>query len=258
MRLRYECASIEFVRQMSIRPYSVYKIVTLLCFVSLCHTPKAQADDIRVDIELGTELPLALGGKLTARWVNGLRASTGLGYLPRSYVALINEVVQQFPYSYDAATGDLIEETLQNSLIWHLHLGWQSNFGLYVDAGYRLAALGGGTSTEALLVAITDWQGGSQNSPSANYDVSSTLHMADLEVGWGVDIDERWSFRTALGIAATLAASATVGATDAPTGPARQRFVTEFESFSERYLVNTYTEYVFTPVISIALGYRLP
>ena len=64
---------------------------------------------------MGTNLPVSVGGAVTARWSNGLRLSSGLGYLPRSYVALINEAVQQFPYSHDAATGDLIEETLQNS-----------------------------------------------------------------------------------------------------------------------------------------------
>ncbi len=225
--------------------------------ISVLHAGPAFAEDVRLDIELGTDLPVAVGGTITARWSSGLRLSTGVGYLPRSYVALINEVVQQFPYSYDAATGDLIEETLQNSLIWHTHLGWQSEVGLYIDAGYRLAALGGGTSTEALLIAITDWQGSNQTNASANYDVTSALHMVDLEVGWTTDINEKWSFRTALGVAATVAASATVTSESRPTGPARQRFVNEFEAFSERYLVDTYTEYVFTPVITVAVGYRL-
>ena len=233
---------------------SVLSLVVAICVL---HASPVFAEDVRLDVEMGTDLPVSVGGKITARWSNGLRVSTGLGYLPRAYVALINEVVQQFPYSYDAATGDLIEETLQNSLIWHTHLGWQTELGLYIDTGYRLAALGGGTSTEALLVAITDWQGSSQTNASANYDVTSVLHMVDLEVGWTTDIDEKWSFRTALGVAATLAASATVESETTPRGPSRQRFVNEFEAFSERYLVDTYTEYVITPVITVGVGYRL-
>ena len=221
------------------------------------HPTSAVANDVRVDLEVGTELPVAVGGKLIARWSKGLRLTTGVGYLPRAYVALINEAVQQFPSSYDASTGDLIEETLQNSVIWHTHLGWQTKGGFYVDAGYRLAALGGGTSTEALLIATTDWEGGNGENASSNYAVSSTLHMADLEVGWHTDIDDKWSIRGGIGITATLAASATVDAENIPTGRTRQRFIREFEAFSERYLVDTYTEYVITPVVTLGIAYRL-
>ena len=91
---------------------SVLSLVVAICVL---HASPVFAEDVRLDVEMGTDLPVSVGGKITARWSNGLRVSTGLGYLPRAYVALINEVVQQFPYSYDAETGDLIEETLQKT-----------------------------------------------------------------------------------------------------------------------------------------------
>lgn len=220
-------------------------------------TPSLAQDDFHLDLEVGTEFPISVGANMVMTYPNGLRLSTGLGYLPNAYVEVINEVVQSFPYSYDDATGDLIEETLKDSLIWHLHAGWQSGVGVYVETGYRLTALGGGTSSEALLAGITDWERTGEFNGSSGYDVSSVLHMVDIEIGWTTIIDERWTFRTALGGAATVAASTTVSAQTSPTGRTRQRFVEEFESFSENYLVDTYTEYVFTPVFTVAVGYRL-
>lgn len=229
----------------------------LAVFAVIPMSRPASASDVQVDLEIGTEVPIAVGGTLALEWSSGLRASTGLGYLPGSYVALINEVVQSFPDSYDAATGDLIEETLQNSLIWRTHVGWRLPHGMYVDGGYGLAALGGGTSTEALLSALTAREASSGGNSSRTYSVGSVLHMLDLEFGWKTVFQERFTFRTGIGVAATVAASASVKADELPTQPRRQNFVKEFEDFSEEYLVDTYTTYVFSPVLTIAFGYRL-
>ena len=207
-----------------------------------------------VDLELGTELPISVGGTVSVEWPFGLRASTSLGYLPRAYVSLINEVVQSFPDSYDDETGDLIEETLQRSLIWRTHLGWRGWFGLYFDAGYGLAALGGGTSSQALLAALTGRMSVSRDGQTSEYAVSSVLHMVDAEIGWKIVFSERFTFRTALGVAATISASADV---DAQFQSNRPQLVAEFERFSEAYLVDTYETYVISPVITVALGYRL-
>lgn len=232
-------------------------ICSVLILGTAFQTRPVRAEVPKVYLEVGTEMPVTVGATVAAIWPSGWRISSGLGYLPGSYVALINEVVQQFPYSYDADTGDLIEETLQNSLIWRTHLGWQTDYGLYFEGGYRLTTLGGGTSTEALLIGITNWEGSNSENGSGTYDVRSTLHMLDGEVGWSTEITERWAFRTGLGVAATFAASSSVASNTPPSGPARQRFVNEFETFSERYLVDTYKEYVITPVLSIALVYRI-
>lgn len=234
----------------------VKRSVCILAFALVTSAP-AVASDLHLDVEVGTELPIAVGGTLALEWSSGLRASTGVGYLPGAYVALINEVVQSFPDAYDDATGDLIEQTLQNSLIWRTHVGWQLPHGMYIDGGYGLAALGGGTSTEALLSGLTGRDAPSPSASSRSYSVGSVLHMLDLEFGWKTVFRERLTFRTGLGVAATIAASATVEADDLPVQPSRQRLVREFEDFSERYLVDTYTTYVFSPVVTIALGYRL-
>ena len=238
-----------------------YKLITArLLLFSLCVNvlpTTSLATPTHFDVEIGTELPVALGVTASTTWFDGLRVSTGLGYLPKTYVELINEVVQQFPDSYDAATGDLIEETLQSSLIWRTHLGWQWRCGLYVDGGYSLVTLGGGTSTESLIAGLTEYEADDFSASDNQYSVSSVLHMADLELGWKWLIGKQWTLRTALGVAVTFAASSTVDSNAEPNTRFRRQVVEGFESYSERYLVDTYEEYVITPVFTLALGYRI-
>lgn len=217
----------------------------------------AQAQEIHLDLEASTDVPVALGVTAGLELPLGLRASSSLGTLPRGYVSLINAVVQSFPNTYNQATGDLIEQTLQSSLVWRSHVGWATSLGLYFDAGYGLVALGGGTSTEALLAAVTGQQAPGQGGASQDYAITSTLHMLDLEVGWKGELGEGFTLRAGLGLAGTLAASSSVDAEFTPARPAGQRLVKEFEAYAEGYLVDTYTSYVFTPVISLGLGYRL-
>ena len=40
-------------------------------------------------------------------------------------------------------------------------------------------------------------------------------------------------------------------------GVRRQRLIDQFETATEKYLVDTYTTYVITPVFTFAVGYRL-
>ncbi len=237
--------------------FSRRRVSQFAIFVSLLLAQPVAASDMHLDVEVGTELPIALGLSVGLEWPNGLRASSSAGYLPGRYVALINEVVQSVPNSYDSTTGDLIEETLQDSLIWRTHIGWQLPYGMYADAGYGLAALGGGTSTEALLAGLTGRAAPSTSGNARTYAVGSTLHMLDAEFGWKRVYRERFTVRAAIGVAATVAATATVEADSKPNQSARRRLIEEFESFSERYLVDTYTTYMFSPVITMSLGYRL-
>ena len=230
--------------------------MTLVLGACLFLPSLASASDLHLDVEAGTELPIAVGVNVALELPHNLRVSTGLGYLPQSYVALINTVVEGFPNTYDAATGELIEETLQDSLIWRTHVGWRMPSGFYGDVGYGLATLGGGTSTEALLSAlIPDAQ--APGITSASYAVGSTLHMLDAEVGWKRVFANNMTFRAAVGIAATVAASATVDSESEPDRPAARRLVDQFEAATETYLVETYTDYVITPVFTMAVGYRL-
>ena len=209
----------------------------------------------RLDVEAVTDVPISMGVNLASHWPHGIRASTGLGFTPSAYIALINEVVQSFPDTYDDATGDLIEETLKDALIWRTHVGWQMDCGVYFDAGYTLSTLGGGTSTQALLAALTDREE-PPNDRESIYSVASTLHMLDAEVGYLHVFENQWTARVAIGVSATVASSTQVSADEQPRGDLRRRAVRAFEQYAEDYLNETYTSFVHTPVVTIALGHR--
>ena len=85
------------------------------------------------------------------------------------------------------------------------------------------------------------------------YDVSSTLHMIDVEVWWRFILWRGLSLRVALGFAGTFASSTSVD----PTFPViLPQVVSAFTKPAEDYLDDVYTSYVFFPTISVGLGWR--
>ena len=215
----------------------------------------AQPADLHLDIEAGTDVPVSLGASVSLQVPYGIRISTGLGALPAGYVSLINEVVTSLD-GYDDATAALVEQTLQNSMVWRTHVGWIADFGLYIDAGYTLAALGGGSSVEDIIVGIVGREPPSRGA-DREYDIASTLHMLDVEIGWKGVFWDAFVVRAAIGFSGTIASSTTVQQRFSVTGPVMQRGIDEFEAFVETYLDETYQTYVFTPVFTVSLGYRI-
>jgi hypothetical protein len=215
----------------------------------------AQSSDMHLDIEVGTDLPISVGGTASLQVPYGIRVSTGLGTLPAGYVTIINEVVTSLD-GYNDATADLVEQTLQNSLVWRTHIGWIADFGLYIDAGYTLATLGGGSSVEEIIVGIVGREPPSRGA-EREYDIESTLHMLDVEIGWKGVFWDAFVVRAALGFSGTIASKTTVQQRFSVNGPVVQRGIDEFEGFVEKYLDDTYQTYVFTPVFTVSLGYRI-
>lgn len=212
-----------------------------------------EAEKLHLDVEIGTDLAIQIGGTVNLTLPQQVRISTTLGILPRPYVNLINEIITGFGW-YDDLTAALIEDTLSESLIWRLHAGYIFDFGLYIDGGYSLVTLGGGTSAEAVMSILTGEEP-EVPGPERIYDVESTLHMLDIEIGWkGVFGD--FVLRCALGFSGTVASSTTVEQTFNVNNKALQRGIDELERFTEAYLDDVYTSYVFTPVVSVSLGYR--
>lgn len=222
----------------------------------LLAAPRAgRADRWSFKADALTDVPVQVGGRIGVEGPLRLQLGTSLGMLPGPYVDLINEVVVAAG-GYDESTAELIRQSLKQSLVWRLHLGWRpfEDYGFYFEFGYGLVTLGGGVETEELIAAVT----GSpppRDDPTAErtYDVTSTLHMLDVEIGWQWRLWEGLTLRAAVGFAGTLGAHSEV----APAyRPVAQRAVGAFTRAAEKYLDDIYTTYVFTPVASLALGYR--
>ncbi len=217
----------------------------------------AEEEGLYTQVELLTDIPLHMGGRVAVETAQGLRGSLSVGILPGAYVDLINAVVMAFD-GYNQATADLIQQSLQNSLVVRVHAGYRpwSHLGFYVDLGYTLATLGGDVANEGLISAVTGQEApGITSLADEEYAVNSTLHLIGLEVGWQWVIAERWTIRTALGGAFTVAAASTVEA-EFSVPRAGTALVDAFEGIAEQYLDDTYTSYVHTATVSVAAGYR--
>jgi len=215
---------------------------------------EAQPSAWQLSVEANTDFPLNVGGRLAAELPGRLRLSTSLGYLPPPYLRAINSIAVDLG-AYDEREGELIEQTLERGLVWRTHLGWRpvASAGFYVDAGYGLMALTGDASPEEVLVALTGIDPPDEEGAlDRRYEVRSTLHMVDVELGWRWLVGERFTGRLGIGAALTFAASTTVEPQFNPTQPALTGI---FTGLAERYLDDTYEKYVHFPTVSLSLGY---
>lgn len=216
----------------------------------------ARADsDWHASAGVGTDLPLAIGARAQVEMPFRLRLSTSIGILPAPYVDGINAFVVAVG-GYDDATADLVKSTISSSLIWRNHVGYRpvKSLGLYGELGYGLVALGGSTTASTLIAGVTGKSfPSSEASGNHVFDAAATLHMLDLEVGWDFPIADRLELRVAAGGAFTVASQTTI---EPRFSPRAARLVNEFTDYGEQYLDDTFTSYVFTPVLSVSAAYR--
>ncbi|MEZ4407501.1 MAG: hypothetical protein R3A52_13650 [Polyangiales bacterium] len=152
---------------------------------------------------------------------------------------------------------ELIGIALQSSFVWRTHVGWRpfTRHGFVVMAGYGLVTLGGGASAEALIAGITG-----RSLPPGNaganytYAVRSTLHMVDVELGWEwLFLRDRPVVGAALGFAGTLTSRTTITPQYTPRAP---QATASLSAYGQEYLDDLLRSYVFTPVLSVSVGYR--
>ncbi|MEZ4297074.1 MAG: hypothetical protein R3B70_19065 [Polyangiaceae bacterium] len=197
-----------------------------------------------------TSFPLDVSLRVQGEAPFGLRLSTSVGVLPGPYVDAINAFLVEVN-AYDQNTADLVKTALEASLTWRTHLGYRpfADRGFYFEAGYGLVALGGGASAGELVAGVTGKEL-PPNQSRLNFDVQSTLHMADVEIGWEWTVFEHLHIRAAIGGAFTFAAKTTVKNDAGASG----RAIESFEEGSASYLDSLYTSYVFTPVATLGIG----
>jgi hypothetical protein len=205
-----------------------------------------------LQIEALTEVPIDVGARVLIEVPARLRLSSSLGVLPSPYVDVINDSAVALG-GYNQQTADLIASSLGSSLVWRTHLGWRPfpRAGFAFDVGYGLVTLGGGVNAADALAAAAG-----HNAPAkpggATYNVASTLQMIDADLGWEWKLlGDHLVIEAALGFSGTLAAS-----TSATPQGSQSRVKDAFGEEAANYLDGLYTSYVFTPVVTAAVGYR--
>lgn len=217
----------------------------------------APTDDDRwhLGAAVATDVPATLGVEVWATAPGRVRLGLKAGAMPSGYVDFINSVATGAGW-YTDDTAELIASALDDATVVVVQVGWQprADWGLYVDAGYgRVALSGAATSGEVLVGALG--QRPTRGSADDPYTIDSTLHTLRLDVGWRFDLYEGLYADARLGGLITLASSTTVEPTpsDSPLVTAARASVAED---GRAYLDQTYTDFVHSPLLGLALGWR--
>lgn len=210
----------------------------------------AEPDEWHFAGDVQTDFPVDVAFRMQLEMPFRVRLATSIGVMPGPYVDAINTFLVGVN-AYDADTAALVKTALDASLVWRTHAGYRPlrDHGLYLEAGYGLVTLGGGASAAELVAGVT----GRTLPPSQgklNFNVRSTLHMADVEIGWEWTIVKYLHVRAAAGGAFTFAAQTVVKNDSDLSGRAME----SFEEGSASYLDSLYRSYVFTPVVTLGVG----
>lgn len=165
-----------------------------------------------LSLEGATRAPIDAGLQLTFETPAGLRLFGGYGWVPSMYLGTI--VGTAADASADPRVGTLLDEGFDGGHAWRAGLGLRpfQSLGLYLDAGYARVGLHGGLDA-AKLGGVPGISGG--------YDVSTTLGLGFVELGYQTKIAQRVVLAAALGVTKVFSAETSVapnaGASDDPS-----------------------------------------
>lgn len=216
---------------------------------------KAKPARLTLGAEALSEFPLMVGGRIWIELPGRVSIGTSLGYLPGAYEQAVNATLMSAG-AYDSQTGAVIESVMEDSFIFRASIGWRpfAERGAYLRLGYVLAVLEGSLSTELVQAAA-----GSLPVPAAalsryldGYSMESTLHMLHAEIGWQWVVARGLSLRLGLGAAMTVGASSSI--VDHGNHPKQ---ISALLAPTEAYLDDILTSYVFTPTVTLAVGWQV-
>lgn len=228
----------------------------VICLADVLAGTPARASSYHLDLTLHTDVPVQVGGRITAEFPYRLRLSTSLGVMPSPYIKLVNAIVVSAG-GYTQDTGDALVATLANSLVWRTHLGWRplKKLGLYFELGYGVTFLGGGVSGETILALATGTKPPSTSGAATRqYKARSTLHMLDVEIGYELFLVKRHLvLRFALGYSGVMGASTSIKPDFSVLSPAAWKIFTDGMA---RALDDSVKSYFHTVTITVGIGYR--
>ncbi len=211
-----------------------------------------------VDVVVMTDFPLDVGVRVVAEGPGRLRLSSSAGWMPPAYLGAINAVATGAGW-YDETTADLISVALDNALVFREHLGWRPfpSLGASVEAGVGIAALGGAPTVAGLLGAATGREF-PVDQGATPYELSATVVMIDVVLGWEGVIADHLVIRGDVGGAFTVGANVNAERVGEARFALGESLLEQVEVESELYLEETIRRYVHSPTLSLAVGWRFP
>jgi hypothetical protein len=230
-----------------------------LLLSSLLVVPLAAAGPIdHVDVTLGTDFPLRVGGGVVVEGPHRLRGSMHVGVLPEGYVDTINWGLTTFDiYSDDVA--EIIDVVLQNSMVLRWNIGWRPlpKRGFYFGVGYQFLSLNGNTTDVSLLQ--DNMEGGLAEGVGTRDDqinIKLQPHMVHGEAGWEWLIRDRFVLRSSAGFAYTVANRTSITAAGGGESPASEAGIEALDVVGSDYLDYVFEEWVHIPTVGLSAGMR--
>lgn len=211
---------------------------------------------LAIQLDLGTEFPLHVGGRLTVESPARLRYSLSAGALPAPYLDAINAVCVGAGW-YSDTDAELISATLEGAVVVRNHLGWRPfrRSGFNFELGYGFVGLGGSlTGSEVLEVMAARDLPDSLGSNLA-FSATASLHQLDATVGYDAPLYRGLHLRVDLGAAVTLASS-TVIEPEFDVPRLAEGAVDELASTGEDELNAIFLSYVHVPTLGVMLGWQ--
>lgn len=224
-------------------------LVVCLFAANICRA----TEGYRLDVGVGTQVPVYVGGQAVLELPHRILLSAEIGWMPKSYVQLINTTAEAFN-AYDDATGDLITSAVKNSFVLRPSVGWRpfASRGFEVMGGYTLVALGGGVSAVEAIEAAT----GQQTTVATGTDIplTSIMHCFHVTVGWSWQLAEHWAIRATAGYLQAFASHSSIDVTASRANA--QAALNSLNASLNSYLNDVYTTYVKTPTLGVTINYR--
>lgn len=211
-----------------------------------------------LDVGFGTEMPISVGGLVTAEVPGRVLFQLGLGVMPKGYVSAIDGFLTSVG-AYDQSISQLVRGSLGNSFVLKASAGWRpfSDHGFEMLGGYTLMTLGGSVTAGDAINAVLGDAGASIRVPpgmNAEIPLAATLHNVHVTLGWRwLLADDHLVIRANVSYIQTVASN--VGVSLANMGPAAP-----YESQVNTALNETtspfFKTYAKAPTLGLSAAYR--
>jgi len=215
--------------------------------------------DWAVDLGVGTELPISVGGLLTVEVPHRWLLQLGLGVMPRAYADAIDSVLTQAG-AYDAVVSNVVRNSLGNSLVLRVSGGIRpfANHGFELMGGYTLMTMGGSVAATDVVNAALLESGSSFQAPEtlgAGVPLSATLHNIHASIGWRwLLADDHLVLRASLSYIQTLDSRVTVKMPE--SAPELAHYEALINDQLNTFLGPYFSKYAKAPTLGLSAAFR--
>lgn len=238
---------------MNIRKWGVALIVIVVLGVAPRLARAEATEDWNLVGAFGTDFPLEVGGGLRVEMPYHLEVQGTVGFLPEGYSDVANDVGQQFG-DYDDTTARLIDQTLQDALVFRGLVGWHPfGGGFFVQVGYSHIGVTGDVDLRDLANSFLPGSGLGgllPGNPIVNGDAS--IEQVQGLVGYEWELGSNLVVRGALGFVYTFGASAHLDVAQLDLPAPADRLIAQ----GEDYVASIFTDYFHVPTATLEIGYR--